>query len=127
MFDQILNDYLKECDNEIEMEILNSLSCEEIKCIYDYGCREAAPGRFLYYYQTNNFFNKYPDECLEMLELAINDYHMIDPQTFEFTRNNIVWVVIEQSVSNFIFYYENNKYRYEEELELEEEDEEDEE
>ena len=82
MFDKILNDYLKECD-EMEQEILTSLSEDEIKYIYEYGCCFSAPVAFTYYYQTNAFFDKYAEECLELLQLAINDY-MIDPQNFNF-------------------------------------------
>ena len=118
MFDKILNDYMKECD-EMEQEILTSLSEDEIKNIYEYGCCFSAPGAFIYYYQTNAFFDKYPEECLEILQLAINDI-MIDPNDFNFTRNNIVWLCVEITVSNFMSYYENNKYLYEEEDEEEE-------
>lgn len=115
MFDKILNDYLKECD-EMEQEILTSLSEDEIKNIYEYGCCFSAPGAFIYYYQTNDFFDKYAEECLEILQLAINDY-MIDPQNFNFRRNDIVWLCVETTVNNLMCYYDNNEYLYEEEEE----------
>ena len=115
MFNEILNDYLKEC-NEMEKEIFNSLSCEEIENIYHYSCCFSAPASFIYYYQTNAFFDKYAEECLSILQQAIND-QMIDPNDFEFTRNNITWLSIEITVSNFMCYYENNEYTYDEEEE----------
>ena len=115
MFEKFLNDYLKEC-GEMEKEIFNSLSEDEIKCIYEYGCSSAAPCSYIYYYQTNNFFDRHSEECLEILQQAIND-QMIDIQNFNFRRNDIVWLVVELSVSNFMCYYEENKYRYEDELE----------
>ena len=116
MFEKVLNVYLKEECDEMEKEILNSLSEDEIKCIYEYGCCSSAPGAFIYYYQTNAFFDKYPEECLELLQLAINDY-MIDPQNFNFRRNDIVWLCVETTVNNFMCYYENNEYIYDEEEE----------
>ena len=125
MFEKILNIYLKEECDEMKMEILNSLSSEEIENIFHYGCCSSAPASFTYYYQTNAFFDKYAEDCLEILQQSINDCY-IDPQNFDFTRNNIVWLVVEMSVSDFICYYENNKYLYEDE-ELEEEDEDEEE
>lgn len=115
MFDKILNDYLKEC-GEMEQEILTSLSEYEIENIYEYGCCFSAPGAFIYYYQTKAFFDKYSEECLEILQLAINDY-MIDPQNFNFRRNDIVWLCVETTVNNFMCYYENNEYLYDEEEE----------
>ena len=124
MFETFLNDYMKECEcDEMEMEVLNSLSEEEIKCIYDYGICSAAPALFTYYYQTNNFFDRNSDKCLEILQQAINDCY-INPNNFEFTRNNITWLCVELIISDFMCYYEENKYRYEEELEEEEDEEE---
>ena len=120
MFEKILNDYMEEC-SEMEMEILNSLSCEEIENIYHYGCCSSAPASFIYYYQTNTFFDKHSEECLEILKLAINDCY-IDPQKFEFTKNEITWLVVEIAVSDFICYYENNEYLYAEDEETEEEE-----
>ena len=76
MFEKILNDYLKECEI-IENEILTSLSEDEIKNIYEYGCCFSAPGAFTYNYQTNAFFDKYAEVCLELLQLAINDYMIL--------------------------------------------------
>lgn len=115
---KILNDYLKEC-GIMENEILNSLSEDEIKNIYEYGCCFSAPCSYIYYYQTNAFFDKHSSECLEILQQTIND-HMIDPNNFSFTKNEITWLVVEITVSNFICYYEENKYRYEDEDEEEE-------
>ena len=116
MFDKILNDYLKEECGEMENEILTSLSSDEIRNIYEYGCCSSAPGAFTYYYQTKAFFDKHSEECLEILQLAINDY-MIDPNDFNFTKNNITWLCVELTVSNFMSYYENNEYLYNEEEE----------
>ena len=119
MFEKILNDYLKEECGEMEKEILNSLSSEdEIKNIYEYGCCSSAPGAFIYYYQTNAFFDKYSEKCLETLQQAINDCY-IDPQNFNFTKNEITWLCVELSVSSFMNYYENNEYLYDEEEEEE--------
>ena len=120
MFEKILNIYMEE-RSEMENEILNSLSEYEIKNIYEYGCCSSAPGAFTYYYQTNAFFDKYAEECLEILQLAINDC-MIDPNNFNFTKNNITWLVVEMTVSNFMSYYENNEYSYDEDEETEEEE-----
>ena len=122
MFEKILNIYMEEC-SEMENEIFNSLSCEEIENIYRYGCCSSAPSSYIYYYQTNAFFDRHSDKCLEILEKAINDC-MIDPQNFDFTRNNITWLVVELKISDFMCYYEENKYLYEEDEELEEDEEE---
>lgn len=118
MFEKILNDYLKEECGAMEQEILSSLSEDEIKNIYEYGCCWAGAGNFLYYYQTNAFFNKYPEECLEVLQLAINDC-WIDPKNFNFRRNDIVWLAVEVTVQNFMSYLEDNEYLYDEDEEEE--------
>ena len=119
----MLNDYMKECEcGEMEMEIHTSLSEDEIKCIYEYGISSAAPCSYIYYYQTNAFFDKYSEECLEILQQSINDCY-INPQNFSFTKNEITWLCIEMLISDFMCYYEENKYRYEDE-ELEEYEEE---
>ena len=118
---KILNIYMEEECSEIENEIFNSLSEEEIENIYHYGCCSSAPASFIYYYQTNDFFDKYSEECLSILQQSINDCY-IDPQKFEFTRNNITWLCIEITVSDFMCYYENNKYLYNEDEETEEEE-----
>ena len=111
---EILNDYLKEC-NEIENEVLNSLSCEEIENIYHYGCCGTAPCSYIFYYQTNAFFDKYSSECLEILQQTINECY-IEPRNFNFTKNDIVWLCVEKIVNDFMNYYEeNNEYEEEEE------------
>ena len=126
MFETILNDYMKEECGIMEREILASLSEEEIKNVYEYGCRFSGPGAFIYYYQTNAFFDKYSDKCLEILQQAVNECY-IDPNDFDFCKNEITWLCVERITSDFVNYYEENKYRYEiKEEELEEEDEEEE-
>ena len=117
MFEKILNIYMEEC-SEIEKEILNSLSEDEIKNIYEYGCCFSAPAAFTYYWQTNAFFDKHSSECLEILQQAVNDCY-IDPRNFSFTKNEITWLCVETIVNDFMCYYENNEYSYDEEDEEE--------
>lgn len=47
------------------------------------------------------FFNKYSTECLENVERMKNEYR-IDLNEFEFTKNNLCWLMIEAVVSDFI-------------------------
>lgn len=110
-YEKNLNNYLKEECGIIEEEILISLSEDEIEYFYDYGCCLVRAVNFSYVDKLHAFFNKHQEKCLEILQQAINDCY-IDPQKFEFSRNSIVYLVVEVTVKNFIKYLEDKDNEY---------------
>ena len=84
--EKMLNVYIKENGNDVIEEVLTSLSLDEIQDIYNYGCSNGVASSYIYYHQTETFFNKYSTECLENVERMKNEYR-IDLNEFEFTKN----------------------------------------
>ncbi len=99
--EKMLNAYIKENGNDVIGEVLTSLSLDEIQDVYNYGCSSGSASSYIYYHQTEAFFNRYSTECLENIERMKDEYCM-DLNEFEFTKNNLCWLMIEAVVSDFI-------------------------
>lgn len=103
--EKMLNAYIKENGNDVIEEVLTSLSLDEIQDVYNYGCSNGSASSYIYYHQTEAFFNRYSTECLENVEHMKNEYCM-DLNEFEFTKNNLCWLMVESVVRDFISWFE---------------------
>ena len=103
--EKMLNAYIKENGNDAIEEVLTSLSLNEIQDVYNYGCSNGSASSYIYYHQTEAFFNKYSTECLENIKRMKDEYCM-DLNEFEFTKNNLCWLMVETIVSDFMSWLE---------------------
>lgn len=109
--EKMLNAYIEENGNDVIKEVLISLSLDEIQDVYEYGCSNGSASSYIYYHQTETFFNRYSTECLENLE-RMKDECRMDLNEFKFTKNNLCWLMVELVVSDFMNWLE---YQEEEE------------
>ena len=103
--EKMLNAYIKENGNDVIEEVLTSLSLDEIQDVYNNGCSNGSASSYIYYHQTEAFFNKYSTECLENIKRMKDEYCM-DLNEFEFTKNNLCWLMVETIVSDFMSWLE---------------------
>ena len=103
--EKMLNAYIKENGNDVIEEVLTILSLDEIQDVYNYGCSNGSASSYIYYHQTEAFFNKYSTECLENIKRMKDEYCM-DLNEFEFTENNLCWLMVETIVSDFMSWLE---------------------
>ena len=65
-----------------------------------YGCVNGTVSSLIYYSDTEAFFDRHADECLE---IASNYIDMCDGRaTFELTRNNLAWIAFETVAGNIL-------------------------
>ena len=105
LIEKMLNAYIKENGNDVIEEVLTTLSLDEIQDVYNYGCSNGSASSYIYYHQTEAFFNKYSTECLENIKRMKDEYCM-DLNEFEFTKNNLCWLMVETIVSDFMSWLE---------------------
>ena len=103
--EKMLNAYIKENGNDVIEEVLTSLSLDEIQDVYNNGCLVGCATSYIYYYQTEEFFDKHSNECLENVERMKNEYDM-NLNQFEFTKNNLCWLMVETVVNDFMSWLE---------------------
>ena len=101
--------YLDDCESEAVKDVLNTLSEEDIIVVYNYGC-SAGVGGFIYYYETELFFDKHDEEVLDNINLMAQEYGIDFFKNFEFTKNNLTWLFVERVVNEFICFMEMNGY-----------------
>ena len=98
---ELLNGYVNGLECEAKKAVFEILSLEDIETVFDYGCSAGVSG-FTYYHETEEFFNEYPDEVLECLQNVIEEYGAV-PSGFEFTRNNLTWLFVEETVREMVY------------------------
>lgn len=65
-----------------------------------YGCATGTVSSLIYCSDTEAFFDRHVDECLE---IANNYIDMYDGRvTFELTRNNLAWIAFETVAGNIL-------------------------
>ena len=65
-----------------------------------YGCATGTVSSLIYCCDTEAFFDRHADECLE---IASNYIDMCDGRvTFELTRNNLAWIAFETVAGNIL-------------------------
>lgn len=82
--------------------VLETLDICDIEVVYNYGCVAGASG-FIYYSETESFFNDHADEILDLFEeQKIN----LDLENFTYSRNNFTWFFVEWVVLDLISWIE---------------------
>ena len=98
---ELLNGYVNGLECEAKKAVFEILDINDIEVVFEYGC-SAGVGGFTYYHETEKFFNEYPDEVLECLQSAIEECGEV-PSGFEFTRNNLTWLFVEETVKEMVY------------------------
>ena len=98
---ELLKGYVNGLECEAKKAVFEKLDINDIEVVFNYGC-SAGVGGFTYYHETEKFFNEYPDEVLECLQNVIEECGAV-PSGFEFTRNNLTWLFIEETVREMIY------------------------
>ena len=104
-----LNNYVNNLTNRAEVEvfrILNNGSHSDTLCklqtVYENGCSVGVAG-FVYYYETEAFFNKYATEILETVEEIKQTRGLDCIQDYEFNKNGLTWLFVEETVFKMVY------------------------
>ena len=85
----VIEDILE--SNESNAEISNY-----IHTVLNYGCSSGCVSSLIYYSDTKEFFTKYSDEILEILDNINNDGGI----SFEINSNNLAWLGYEETMKD---------------------------
>ena len=70
------------------------------KEILTYGCASGIVTELIYYYQTEEFFNKYADEIFDLYNDLVEEFGQID---MELNKNNLSWLAFEETLRNIAY------------------------
>ena len=98
----LLNGYVSGLESEAKKAVFEILSLEDIEIVYNYGC-VAGVGGFTYYHETEEFFDTYANEIFEMMNELKNEYGAEMFTNFEFDKNSLTWLFIEETVREMIY------------------------
>lgn len=68
--------------------------------VLNYGCQSGIVNELTYYYQTEEFFNKYADEIFNLYNNLIEESGQID---MELNKNNLAWLAFEETLRNITY------------------------
>ena len=100
---ELLNGYVNGLECEAKKAVFEILSLEDIETVFEYGCQFGAVSGFIYYHQTEKFFNTYANEIFEMMNELKNEYGAEMFTNFEFDKNNLTWLFVEETVREMIY------------------------
>ena len=103
-----LENLLQECESELTKEVIKIAldNIDDYENLIDYftdimehGCISGIVTELIYYYQTEEFFNRHVDEILEIYNetLAYVDTDM------EINRNNLTWFAFEETIKSLYY------------------------
>ena len=98
----LLNGYVNGLECEAKKAVFEILDINEIEDVFNYGCASGCAGGFVYYHQTHSFFNTYSDEIFEMLNELKNEYGAEMFANFEFDKNTLTWLFVEETVREMV-------------------------
>ena len=98
----LLNGYVNGLECEAKKAVFEILSLEDIETVFDYGCSAGVSG-FTYYHETEEFFDTYSNEIFEMLNELKNEYGAEMFTNFEFDKNSLTWLFVEETVREMIY------------------------
>ena len=99
---ELLNGYVNGLESEAKKAVFEILDINEIEVVFNYGCSAGVSG-FTYYHETEEFFDTYSDEILELVNELKNEYGAEMFTNFEFDKNSLTWLFIEETVREMIY------------------------
>lgn len=107
--EKMVEKYLNEENlSSAEVEVFETLCTEDIEMVFNHGCAVGVSG-FIYYNETERFFNDHADEILDMIEDYKYECGVEALANLELTRNNLTWFFVEWTVCKFISWFENQE------------------
>lgn len=112
-----LESLLQECESELTKEVieiaLDNIDDYEEPITYfeevlQHGCISGIVTELIYYYQTEEFFNRHVDEILSLYNDII-EYTELD---MEVNRNNLSWLAFEETIRSLYDDYMNTIEEY---------------
>lgn len=99
---KLLNGYVNGLECEAKKAVFEILSIEDVEAVFNYGC-SIGIGCFIYYHETHSFFDTYANEIFEMLNELKNEYGTEMFTNFEFDKNNLTWLFVEETVRQMVY------------------------
>lgn len=107
--EKMVKKYMEEENlSSAEQEIFETLDVYDIEVVFNHGCVAGVSG-FIYYNETERFFNDHADEILDTIEDYKYECGVESLANLEFTRNNLTWFFVEWTVCKFISWFENQE------------------
>ena len=98
----LLNGYVNGLECEAKKAVFEILDINEIETVFEYGC-SAGVGGFTYYHETHSFFDTYANEIFEMMNELKNEYGAEMFTNFDFNKNDLTWLFVEETVREMIY------------------------
>lgn len=100
---ELLNGYVNGLECEAKKAVFEILDINEIEDVFNHGCVSGCAGGFVYYHQTGEFFDTYSNEIFEMLNELKNEYGAEMFANFEFDKNSLTWLFVEETVREMVY------------------------
>lgn len=98
----LLKGYVNGLECEAKKAVFEILSLEDIETVFEYGCQFGAVSGFIYYHQTEEFFDKYANEVLGCLQNYVEEWGCV-PTGMEIDKNNLTWLFVEETVKEMVY------------------------
>ena len=99
----LLNGYVNGLESEAKKAVFEILDINEIEDVFNHGCISGCAGGFIYYHQTEEFFDTYANEIFEMMNELKNEYGAEMFANLEFDKNSLTWLFVEETVREMIY------------------------
>ena len=99
----LLNGYVNGLESEAKKAVFEKLDVNEIEDVFNYGCVSGCAGGFIYYHQTEEFFDTYANEIFEMMNELKNEYGVEMFANLEFDKNSLTWLFVEETVREMVY------------------------
>lgn len=99
----LLNGYVNGLECEAKKAVFEILDVNEIEDVFNYGCVSGCAGGFIYYHQTEEFFDTYANEILELVNELKNEYGAEMFTNFDFNKNSLTWLFVEETVREMVY------------------------
>ena len=100
---ELLNGYVNGLESEAKKAVFEILDINEIEDVFNHGCISGCAGGFIYYHQTEEFFDTYANEIFEMMNELKNEYGAEMFANLEFDKNSLTWLFVEETVREMIY------------------------
>ena len=99
----LLNGYVNGLESEAKKAVFEILDINEIEDVFNHGCVSGCAGGFIYYHQTEEFFDTYANEIFEMMNELKNEYGAEMFANLEFDKNSLTWLFVEETVREMVY------------------------